>query len=37
VLQQVNLQLQKLQAARMSRRIAVEQRRYVSGMADAQG
>jgi len=30
-------QLQKHQAARMSRRIAVEQRRYAVGMADTQG
>jgi len=30
-------QLQKQQAARMSRRIAVEQRRYAAGMAHNQG
>ena len=29
--------LQKHHAARMSRRIAVEQRRYVLGMADTEG
>jgi len=29
--------LQKHQAARMSRRIAIEQKRYAAGMADTQG
>jgi len=37
VLRQCSSQLQKHQAARISRRIAVEQRRYAAGMADTQG
>jgi len=36
MLWQGNSQLQKHQAARVSRRIAVEQRRYATGMADTQ-
>jgi len=34
--QQDSSQLQKHQAARMSRRIAVDQRRYAAGMVDTQ-
>ena len=37
VLCQRTSHLQKHQAKRMSRRIAVEQRRYAAGMADTQG
>jgi len=36
-LRQGSSQLQKHQAARMSRRTAVEQRKYAAGMADTQG
>jgi len=36
-LHQRSSQLQKYKAARMSRRVAVEQRRYAAGMADIQG
>ena len=37
VLRQRSSQLQKHQATRMSRRIAIEQRKYAAGMAGTQG